>query len=187
MKKSIFSLALIFIGAMAFGQAGVSIGIKAGPNFANVSSSSDINTDGVTSFHGGAYANIKLLALSIQPEVLISSQGTQIADEELNLNYINVPVMVMFNLPLGLNVHAGPQFGFLTNVEDEDGTDLSEFYKGSDISLGLGAGWSISKFNVTARYLIGLSDINDVPQSTDELKNNVFQISLGFDLISLGN
>lgn len=187
MKKSIFTLTLVLIGSLAFSQAGVSIGIKAGPNFSNVNSTGDINTEGITSFHGGAYANIKLLSLSIQPEVLISSQGSKVDTEELNLDYINVPIMLMFNLPLGLNVHAGPQFGFLTSVEDEDGTDLSEFYKGSDLSLGLGAGWSMSKFNVSARYLIGLSDISDIPQSTEELKNNVFQISLGFDLISLGN
>jgi len=186
MKKLFIAFSLLLIGAVSYGQAEVAIGLKGGANFANISSSSDVNTDGITSYHAGAYARIKLLSFGIQPEVLISSQGTQVDGEDLTLDYVNVPVMVMFNLPLGINLHAGPQFGFLTNAEGDDGTDIKDFYKNSDVSLGIGAGINLKKINFTARYLVGLSDITDV-SGADELKNNVFQLSVGFDLFSLGN
>ena len=179
MKKVLLSISFVLISIFAFSQASVSVGLKAGANFANT------NIDGaesVTAFHGGAYGMFKFTKIGIQPEILFSKQG----DDDVDLSYVNIPVMLKYYLAAGLNLQAGPQFGVLLNAEDGDGDDISEGLKNSDLSAAIGAGWDAPfGLNFTARYVIGLSDINDVSGGSD-VKNRMFQLSVGYDLFKFG-
>lgn len=184
MKKTLLSLTLVLISVIAFSQAKVEIGIKAGANFANTNID---DAESITAFHGGAYGLLKFANIGVQPELLWSKQGNSITGGgELNLNYVNVPVMLKFYLPLGLNLQAGPQFGFLMNADDEDGVDQSNFLKSSDLSAALGAGWDAPfGLQFSARYVLGLSNISDVTGG-DEVKNRTFQLAIGYRLFKLG-
>jgi len=184
MKKTVLTLSLALFALVGFGQAKLEIGLKAGANFANTNVD-DANS--ITSFHGGAYGLIKLANIGIQPELLFSKQGSEFSGGgEVDLSYVNVPVMLKFYFPGGINLQAGPQFGILTKAENEDGDDLKDSLKGSDISVGVGAGWD-APFGLQAnvRYIFGISDINDVA-GNDEVKNNTFQVSIGYSLFKLG-
>ena len=186
MKKSILSLMIFGASVLAFGQAKLEVGLKAGANFANT----DVeDAESITAFHGGAYGLIKLANIGIQPEILWSKQGNELSvgslTSEVDLTYVNIPVMLKFYLPLGLNLQAGPQFGILTNAEQDD-EDISDTLKSSDLSAALGAGWDAPfglQFN--ARYVLGLSDINDF-SGAESIRNRTFQISIGYSLIKLG-
>lgn len=184
MKKTLLSLSLVLITIVAFGQAKIDIGVKAGANFANTDIS---GSESITALHGGAYALVKLANIGIQPEVLFSKQGSSFSGgSEVNLNYVNVPVMLKLYLPGGLNVQAGPQFGVLLNAEDEDGTDLKDNLKSSDLSAAFGAGWDAPfGLQVSARYVLGLSDINDF-DGGESIKNKTFQLAIGYSLFKLG-
>ena len=179
MKKIVLSISLILVTVFAFSQASVSVGLKAGANFANT----DIDeTESVTAFHGGAYGMFKFTKIGIQPEILFSKQG----DNEVDINYVNIPVMLKYYLAAGLNLQAGPQFGVLLNAENSDGDDISDGLKSSDLSAAFGAGWDAPfGLNFTARYVIGLYDINDVSGASD-VKNRMFQLSVGYDLFIFG-
>ncbi len=179
-------------------QAGFRLGVKGGLNFANVDR--DISTDSRTGFHAGAFATIKLSKLAIQPELIYSAQGADLdfgggfGELESRFNYLNIPILLKLYLLAGLNLQLGPQFGFLLSGDQEfvdefgeiiDG-DASDFINGSDVSLGIGAGWDLPfGLTVDARYNLGLSDVNDV-SGGDEVRNQVFQVSLGYRLITLG-
>lgn len=206
MKKilllSVFCLTGFIYQANA--QAGLRVGIKGGLNFANVDT--DISADSRTGFHAGAFATIKIAKFAIQPELVYSSQGSELRFEgfektKSNFNYLNVPVLLKLYLIGGLNLQIGPQFGFLlgANSEDdiaeqaineisnsEDISDLKDAFNGSDVSLGLGAGIDLP-FGLTAdaRYNLGLSEIDD-SEALGATRNQVFQISLGYRLINLG-
>ena len=184
MKKTLLTLSFVFISVAAFSQASASIGIKAGANFANTNIS---GSESITSLHAGAYGLFKFASLGVQPEVLFSKQGSSFTGgSEVNLDYVNIPVMVKFYLPAGLNLQAGPQFGVLLNAEDENGVDLKNGLKSSDLSAALGAGWDAPfGLQFTARYVFGLSDINDGIGT--EVKNKTFQLSVGYTLFKLGN
>ncbi len=191
MKRILVTFLFTFIAVFTFGQVKLGIGIKAGANFANTNISS-INSDAITSFHAGAYALIKAGNIGVQPEVLISRQGSEFSlrgeSAELDLSYLNIPVMLKFYLPLGLNVQAGPQFGILKKAEDKVGSDIKNKLKSSDLSVGFGAGWDASfGLQLSARYLLGLSDINDTLGFTNEIKSKIFQVSIGYQLFKLGN
>ena len=191
MKKSLLTIVLGFFTLAASAQAKIELGIKAGANFANADAGS-INTDGITSFHGGAYGLVKFANIGIQPEVLWSKQGNKLSGRgsttEWDLTYVNVPVMLKFYLPLGLNFQVGPQFGILTNAENQDDKSLGDRFKKSDLSAALGAGWDLPfGLQLSGRYVLGLSDINDNLPDKEPVKNRTFQLSIGYSLFKLGN
>ena len=184
------ALALVALSTGAFAQAQIAIGIKAGPNFATINADDPGTTyKNRTGYHFGAFGLIKLTKIGIQPEILFSQQGTKVKvdgnDFESNFSYINIPIILKLYTIAGINLQAGPQFGFLSKAEIDD-DDAKDFVKSSDVSLALGAGWDLP-FGLTldARYNLGLSDIND-GISEDKVKNQVWQISVGYKLIKLG-
>jgi len=214
MKKLLTLFCCAFLLSIgAFSQVRLDIGIKGGLNFASVNTSSTLAQDysNRTGYHLGAYAMFKFTKIAIQPEIVFSKQGQtysvpSISNATSNFDYINIPIMIKFYLLEGLNLQAGPQFGFLasssgyvanTLTGNYSVQSLSSLVKGSDISLGVGAGWDlIFGLNVTARYNIGLSDINKItgvsnPVNVTSLgtaaaKNQVFQVSVGYRLFKFG-
>jgi Outer membrane protein beta-barrel domain len=201
-KLSILGAALMMmVCVQSFGQAQFALGVKGGLNFAKF----DVDDAGgslknKTGFHGGAFALIKLTKIGIQPEIIYSQQGSKFTfdgqDFESNFSYVNIPVMLKVYLVAGLNVQVGPQFGFLTSAKSDGydestqqlvrDQDVKGFYKKSDVSLGLGAGWDLPfGLTVDARYNLGLSKIDDDANAA-AAKNQVIQLSLGYKLIKLG-
>lgn len=179
MKKILFLLA-ITIGSFSANAQGIDLGIKAGANFSNFSG--DIDSDGITSFHAGAVLELNIVPIfSIQAEGLFSSQGATYKDtaleiaEDINLDYISVPIMAkVYILPDRLSVMAGPQFSFLVN-------DAEEAFETKSFDLAASGGVElkiIAGLFAQARYNVGLSNVSD---SDDvDVKNNVFQLSVGY-------
>jgi len=181
---------------LASAQAQLAVGIKAGLNFAklDVSNSAGQTYDSRTGYHAGAFALVKFAFIGIQPELIFSRQGSQYTfnskDYDANFDYINVPVMFKFYLPLGLNLQAGPQFGFLTKAQVETATGTQNYKdasKNSDVAIGLGAGWDLPfGLTIDARYNLGVSNINDTSGTSGDIKNKVFQLSVGYKLFKFG-
>ena len=199
--KQLFTLAVMMVIAQAsFGQAQLALGLKAGLNFANVNASAPPLTtfDSRTGYHVGAFLSVKLTKFAIQPEVIFSQQGSTVkisgTSIDSNFGYVNIPVILKYYIAGGFNLQAGPQFGFLTSATGPVYNTLTSAYasgdikstlKGSDISVGLGAGFDLPfKLSIDARYNLGISEVNDGGSAT---KNQVFQFSLGYKLIKLGN
>ena len=187
MRKILLSIVLISI--MAFystaNAQGVGIGIKAGANFANQSIKiiNNLNTSNKTGFHGGAYL---ILAFSekwgIQPEVLFSSQGSELPDETSEFDYMSIPLLLRWKPVSVLSIEAGPQFSALLNAKI-DGEDIKEDIKNSDFGLVVGATAHLPLgINGGLRYVWGFTNVSDLGMDT-EVKNTVFQIFVGWTLI----
>ena len=214
MKKTIFlSLALVGFAFSAMAQARLDIGLKGGLNFSSLNTSSNAaqTYNSRTGYHFGAYFLVKLTKIGIQPEILFSKQGQQFKvnsqNYSSNFDYISIPVILKLYIAGGLNLQAGPQFGFLSSAKGDlidkatnavtTGQDLKNFVKSSDVTLAVGAGWDLPfGLNITARYNIGLSDVNKITGTanpaivsslgTSEAKNQVIQVSVGYRLFKLG-
>ncbi|HYG02000.1 MAG TPA: porin family protein [Chryseosolibacter sp.] len=200
-NKLLLALALLCVSVLpALAQAEFAIGIKAGPNFANINTdaSAGENYKSRTGFHGGAFALVKLTKIGIQPEVIFSQQGSTVSfnneDLHANYSYLNIPIIVKLYLAAGLNLQVGPQFGFVTKADQEFVDDLGNIskenikdeMKKSDISAALGAGWDLPfGLTIDARYNLGLSKLYD-GDGAPEAKNQVFQLSLGYKLFKFG-
>lgn len=184
-------------------------GLKAGVNFANMSIDPDEGEkmDSRTSLHIGGFVEIPITEkFSVQPELLYSSQGSQqktteeIFGEEFNLevklklDYINIPVMAKYYVIDGLAIEAGPQFGILVSakgdvevsgfgINESESENIKDQFKTLDIGLGFGASYRLDMgVFFGARYVMGLSDIseNNDPDDVFKVKNNVFQLSVGY-------
>jgi hypothetical protein len=206
MKKTIFvALASVFIIASqnAFSQVQFAVGIKAGPNFATIKTdaSAQENYKSRTGFHGGAFVLIKATKIGIQPEVIFSQQGSTVKinsqDYESNFSYVNIPIIIKLYTVAGINIQAGPQFGFVNSAEAPVLTapntysvqDVKNRAKGSDVTAALGLGWDLPfGLTIDARYNLGLSKIYDKAPTneTADAKNQVIQVSLGYKLFKLG-
>ncbi|MFH6993672.1 porin family protein [Flavobacterium sp. FlaQc-48] len=184
MKKIILA-AVLFIATSATIQAQlVQFGVKAGVNFASQTGDAGLNgvafdKDGITSYHVGVLAEIKLLEkFSIQPELLYSTQGAtykNAVDEFKNkLGYLSIPVMAKFYLNNTFSVEVGPQASFLLSEKNDfDVKDAETFEFG--LNAGLGVKLTKSIF-LQGRYGLGLTEAS----KNADVKNSTFQISAGF-------
>ena len=175
MKKTLLILSLIILTIFGAEAQKARLGLKGGANFANLDRAN--NPDSKTGFHLGAYAEFGAGGISIQPEILFSTKGAK----DFDLSYVEIPVLLKKSFAKVLNIHLGPQFGFLTKADGIDG-DIKDTFKGSDISAVFGAGVDLpGGLNAGARYVLGLNDINDDSLS-GEVKTKTFQVYIGFKL-----
>jgi hypothetical protein len=183
-------------------QAQTTLGVKGGINIANVDTNiSDISdlADSKTGFVGGGFATFGLGSLfALQPELLYSQKGFM-AEEggqtaELGLNYFEIPVLLKAQFKLAMlrpAIYAGPVLSFETGCtfsfdgasEDCDAGDDFSNRKQNEWGAVFGANLDFFLGSLTlildARYQLGLTNLADVPEGDDEVKNNVWQIMAG--------
>ena len=205
MKKIILSTLFVLAFGFTYAQK-AEFGIKGGLNSSNFSGNTeDMNFKPRVGFNVGAFAAIKLSEkVTLQPEILYSTQGAKAenvnadvngvnytADIDFNLSYINVPVMFKYYVADKFNLEAGPQIGFLTSAETStkvDGfnqtvdQDAKEYLESVDFGFNFGAGYDFTeKIFAGIRYNIGLSNVLKT-QSGDnsEWQNSLLSLSVGY-------
>jgi hypothetical protein len=178
-------------------QSKVGLGVKAGINISDQVTSGtgeNVNVRSILRFHGGAYFTYFVLdKLAVQPELLFSGKGSDWDDPAYNvkdlLTYIDIPVLVRYQLIDLLNIHAGPQFGYLLSATQKDKSsgdviNIDEYYKKLDLGLVIGAEANLPyRINLTVRYVIGLIGTTTDVEYIEPWLNNFFQISVGFRII----
>lgn len=183
MKKLLFLILSIGL----FSSAHAQFGVRAGLNSSNFSDTNFSNKQG---FHLGAYYRIHLGVIDLEPGLQYSKKGYKgnedISGIEVNerLNYIDIPVLVRFNLLETINIFAGPQASVLASRKYELGSISSsstDVIRGYDIGGVVGVGIKLPLgLNVQASYDIGLTNLN---YFNTDVKNRVFKVSLGVDII----
>jgi hypothetical protein len=123
--------------------------------------------------------------------------GIPVADGEsrFNLNYIEVPLYLVFNLSDDFNFHVGPYAGFLLdatvdtegdilsfiNVDNEENLDRDNFNV-FDFGLSGGLGFSYEKLELGFNYGLGLQRVVQEGETLDPLlgdsRNSVIQVYL---------
>jgi hypothetical protein len=189
--KRIFLL-LAFAGTFAAADAQTKIGLIGGVNLADWGGEDADGVDAKIGFHVGGFANFAVgNKFSIQPELLYSTQGGKIDapgdDVKLRFNYINIPVMVKYELIDGLHAELGPQFGFAVTRKSKQGdvtVDRNDDFKGFDLGLGLGASYQFpsTPVGIGARSVFGLSRLDD--DGDAKMFNRVFQLGVTYTLWS---
>ena len=176
-------LTVSFLGT----NAQVQFGLKAGANFATITSSTGGST--LIDFNAGMLVKIPLAdALSLQPEAVYSRQGIKADSGKIRLDYFNIPALFTYTLPTGLFFQTGPQFGILLSAKavanGGESVNLKEFFKSTDFSWAFGTGYLIPNvnFGFNVRYNLGLSSLGKYGGAS---KNSVFQAGV-FYLFSSG-
>jgi hypothetical protein len=193
--KAPFIVLFILLSSSAWSQE-VAFGIKGGLNLASLNvNDAEATYNSRTGLHAGIFARSKFNKVAIQPELLLFTQATDVKSTLLgnykdNFTYLSIPLMLKFYPVLGLNLQAGPQFGFLLDGErnysgalGQGSKDIKDYYNNSDVSVSVGTGWDF-KFGLSAdvRYNIGVKDINNAVDG-QETKSKVFLVSLGWNFL----
>lgn len=185
MKKVNALVVVMLLGMVAMAQDEPKFGLKGGLNVAKLAFGNNTDADWRTGFHLGGLSHIHLTpSFSLQPEVYYSSQGTKIPNSgrqmNLNLSYINVPVLLQYNFANGFRLQGGPQVGFLVGVSDKVNDEELNLYstadfKSIDVAIPLGISYlGYSGLGADVRYNIGLTNV--MQATTPTTRNNVFQI-----------
>ncbi len=181
MKKLLLLIAILGLSNSMFGQE-VEFGLKTGLNVSNFIGG-DADRNNLLGFHVGGFAEIGLSdKFSLQPELLYSTQGSEIENIiKIKVDYLAIPVMAKYYVSEKFSIEAGPQMAFLINDKAEFNdssipdaeTDAASF----DLGLNVGLGYVItSNLFVQARYNYGITTVGENP----DINNSVFQISLGY-------
>ncbi len=184
-------MACVVLLTFAASAQDIKLGFKGGLTMAkintSVSGASKTTEDRVT-FHAGFFATIMASKkFGIQPELLYSGQGGVASTAELNLGYLNIPLMFRYSIVPWLNIQAGPQLSFLLSASD-GAVDIWSQFKTIDFGGAIGVGLDLPyRFNASFRYIYGFSNISAIDFSSLRIPdpvvtNRVMQISLGYNL-----
>ncbi|WP_425547606.1 porin family protein [Aquimarina gracilis] len=199
MKK--ITVALVFTFCVTLAQAQqdtdnkVQFGARAGVNFSTITGDDFEDPNSRTSFYAGLVAESFISEkFALQGEIFYSGQGFDIEETtfagvtvspavEFQVDYIQVPLLAKIYLIEGLNIHAGPQFGFKINEEVDtdptgDGGDFdTDRIKDFDFQLAAGAEFKLtSGFFIQARYNYGFSEVVE----DSDAHNATFSAGIGF-------
>jgi hypothetical protein len=181
MKKMLLLAVVTVLGFTNVNAQKIKFGVKGGLNFANISGDNTKNADLVTSFNFGVLSEIPISdKFSFQPELMYSGQGYSFNDNTVALSYLNIPLMGKYYLTKGFSVEAGPQIGFLLAAKNEK-VNVKDSFNTVDFGVNFGLGYKLENgLNFGVRYNLGLTDINNVDNSSVKNKNSVFQVSVGY-------
>lgn len=177
-------------------QYGVKAGLSAETLIGNLAGLGNFNSK--LGYTLGGFAEYKFAEkFSLQPEVLYSKLGAK-SDDVININrkdyvikgdldlfYINIPIMIKYYIIDKISLEFGPQIGFLSDVNSDgtiNGTAYEvgkENFEKVDVGIDIGAGYCFTKHvSAGARYNYGVTNIQKL--SNSKLINSVASLTLGY-------
>ena len=189
-KKIILAATLLICFSAA--QAQFHLGIKAGANLTKIDGKS-FNEEFKFNYLAGAFAELGVgKKFSINPELLYSQSTATVSDNyndvshifstdqrKAKLNYLSIPILADYKLIGPLHIQAGPQFSIATNQDKTLLQNSGDAFKNGDFSFVAGAQVKLMNFRVSARYIAGMNNINDI-DNQEKWKNRAIQVALGF-------
>lgn len=198
-KSTIAVIVITFItgaGTFVYSQ-NMSFGVKAGVDFANWGGKDarDSNMDTNPGFQIGGFVESPLSRLlELESGLYLATKGARGKDTIQGVDlkvrstsyYLDLPVLVKYSLPTGLNLFAGPQFSYLIDNKwtwEFDGAKETEWStEGAnrfDLGLVAGTGYKFQNgFRINANYDLGLSKLGKDDNS--KVYNRVVKVSVGY-------
>jgi hypothetical protein len=199
MKKILLS-SFAIIAFTLFSQAQFKVGIKAGANTSqqriNVSEGNALfSNDKFKSFHAGLISELRISEhLYLQPQLLYTRRGatllssTGAADTKVRINYIDLPVNLVYKFPLSFGKifgGAGPVFSYaFSGKEEQNGHKMNLYsdvktWRHEDISLSFTAGFEFNNgLFVSVNSQKGLLDVYKT--NGVSVKNRSTSVSIGY-------
>ena len=188
MKKIIVSIFSLIVFASSSNAQKLHLFAKVGPNFTKIAGK-EFSEDYKTGFHAGGALEIGLSkSISLQPELLFSELKTLSAttviggiraSQEVKLNYMSIPLLLKINATKLLSIHLGPEYSILVSNEKDLLQNGEAAFKSGNFSLIGGVQLNLSNINIYGRYNVGLSSIEDAP-NTDKWNSQQIQLGLAF-------
>jgi hypothetical protein len=204
MKKNILTAVAVFAFGFSNAQE-AKFGVKAGLNLSTLSGNYVEQSQIQPGFVLGGFAAVKLTDKFIfQPEVLFSFQGSAYRNyydfgnvqsyeqDNLNLNYLLLPIMAKYYVAKKFSIEVGPQFGFLLTARtnffsytdagngyvNSDSKDVKDQFKTFDFGINVGGGYDFTdKWGIDLRYNFGLNNAAQNDNSSYKANNQVLSVT----------
>ena len=176
MKKLLLISCLFFF---ALGINAQSFGARVGANVANLTGDIEENAT-ILSWQFGGFAEFNVFgSTDLNIAVLYSKKGASQdgGPGDLKLSYIDIPIMLRFNILPAIFLQGGAYGSFMTSAFDGD-NDVKEIFNSGDFGVQFGAGLKLDNITLDARYSIGMSDIENTEFS--DIKNSVLTIGVEY-------
>lgn len=166
MKRLSLGLLLAIFSTLSLNAQEFHFGVKAGANYAFVSGSDIKDVDPTFKYHAGLLFNYTFAkTVAIQPELLYSVKGYGGDKDELDLSYVDIPVLLKIKFLDIFSVHAGPQFGYLLAADskfDGESTDVKDNFKDFDLGAAVGAEYEMPLgLSFGLRYSFSITSIGE--------------------------
>lgn len=153
-------------------------GVKGGFNMSNMYTENADDENIIYGFNAGVYGTFPLTEhIAIQPELYFTTKGSELdynnnfvtGSAKFRLEYIQLPVMIKFNLTDNFNVHFGPYGAYLVGakIKSENDQNIFEFeeelntddFEKFEFGLSLGIGFDFDPLSIGLRYDYGLTTV----------------------------
>ncbi|MEO7263892.1 MAG: porin family protein [Ferruginibacter sp.] len=194
MKTKILALALLLtLSSTALIAQGLKIGIKGGANIHKLDGKS-FKDEFAFGYHVGGFADIGITSKwGIQPEVLFSQVNIDTSSSfskvyqfnkmsQVQLKYLQIPILLNYKPNAFVSLQVGPQYGILMDNGNNLVQNGKDAFKKGDFSMVGGLQINISKIKLYGRYVVGLSNINDI-DNQEKWKNQTIQLGIGFSIL----
>lgn len=192
-------LFLLTVSTHTNAQQSLQVGLKAGGNFMKIGGNS-LDGKSYPGFSAGAYGKLNFSSKwSLQPELVwnqtiaMTSEAFNtiypggVSFQQVNLNYIAIPVLLSFKPVPELSLLLGPQYGYLvsqtTGLLQGPGQQNKDAFNKNDISIVFGGQLNLNKFILGIRYSAGLNNISF--STTETWRQYGVQAYIGYQLWDL--
>lgn len=203
-KLSILLISLLFVSLGSSAQF-TRYGVKAGVNFSNMTIDDADDRTMKTGFHAGVFGRMGITEVfSVQPELLYTTKGFTNAydnvlaegEAKFKLNYIEIPVNLVYHLAEDFSFQIGPYIGYLASakvstdssvldffeIDTDDNIDRDNF-RSFDFGITGGLDFTLDPLIFGFKYNLGLVNVvkDNIPaeQLLGNAKNTVIQVYAG--------
>jgi hypothetical protein len=181
------------------------IGVKGGLSFSNLYVDNIDDDEMLTGFNIGMFAKFPMTStVAIQTEVYYTTKGAKLTyndnfatgSTKFKLDYIEVPLLVVYNVTDMFNIQAGAYAAYMisgkvTNESDPAAFDFegeldTEDFNRFDAGLAAGIAFDFNPISVGARYYYGLTKVGKEQNYSGfnaifpDAKNSVLQVYASF-------
>ena len=171
-------------------MVGLSVGVLGGSYTYYMSANqtkADFEDEMRTGFTGGVEAEYYVNDwFSATAGVHYTQQGWRMKEKisgdkwNMNLDYINIPVMANFYVAKGFALKIGVQPGFLINAKN-DGTDVKKGFESFNFSIPFGLSYEFKNgITLDWRTMIAVTTANKNSTSDDKYRSNCAWLTLGY-------
>lgn len=181
-------------------------GIKGGLNLSSLSTDGNNDKNLKMGLHAGVFTKIPISeSFAVQPELMYSGKGIKLNYDEsaivdgetkFNLNYLDLPVKLVFNLSEDFEFQVGPYVSYLINANMNTDAEVLDYFEinsedeinrdrfnSFDYGLTAGLMFDLDPLIFGFNYNLGFKQVakeNDLAYDfLGDAKNNVIQLYAG--------
>lgn len=191
-----FTLFFLFFPMLGVAQA--DFGVKAGLNVSDIVMTNYINPDVESELrlkvgvHAGVFiAGMVDERVGIVAELLYSNKGVR-ANGNINLHYINAPLLLQYRLSERLFAEIGPELGYMIAATSDYGSAANTYNNKFDVGINGGLRVGGERINAGLRYCAGMFSVREPIEFTGssgsekiKFQNRTLQMYIGYTLWTL--